>query len=161
MRLPAKRALDRRKSNDLRYSALPTQPTYRSVSHLLIAISATAATSAATATRTVFAGTRFVDGQGATLKRFSVQAIDCRLGSIRHFDEAKSPRPVRFAIGDDLSAGDGPEFGKRLSQVFSRCLERKISDVQILHHSHSPSRTVRPPAYRETDCQAFVSTTAR
>jgi hypothetical protein len=85
---------------------------------------ATATASAATATATIsaaaittaFAGLGFVDGQGATVELFLVQAGNRFTGSVLflHFDKTEALAAAGFAILNHFGATDGTELGKEL-----------------------------------------------
>jgi hypothetical protein len=52
---------------------------------------------------------------------------------IRHFHEAESSRPIRFAIHHDGRSGNFPVTAKSFAKFAFRRLERQISNINIRH----------------------------
>jgi len=91
----------------------------------------TAATTTATATGGVFAGTGFVDGQGAAFVLLAVERGNGGLGFgvVGHFNEAKTFAAAGVAIVDDLRAFDLAVRGKQLFQGRAIDLVAQIAHV--------------------------------
>jgi hypothetical protein len=110
------------------------------------ASTATAATEAATTTATtttaaaIFARTRFVDRQVATVEVLTVELLDGRLAFFirRHFDETETARTTRLPIFYHRSRLDCTRLRKKLLQIFARSLEREITDVKFHGHVDVP-----------------------
>src|SRR5262249_10574822 len=104
------------------------------------AAAATATVSAAATTTTAagafFTGTRFIDGQGATLKIFLVEHLD-RFGRIllrTHFDEREATGTARGAVLHDVNGDHRARLSEVILEVvFCRC-EGQISDEEFGRH---------------------------
>jgi hypothetical protein len=90
--------------------------------------SATTATAAATTTvpatttaaaATLFARTRFIDGESAATVFVAIECLDggLGLGIVCHHDKAKTLAAARVAVVDDLSRNDLPVSGEKLLKL--------------------------------------------
>ena len=70
-------------------------------------------------TRTLFAGTRLIYGEGPALELFVVEGFDCLFGFIRgaHLDEAEAAGFARGAIEDDVNCYNLAHGAKMILQV--------------------------------------------
>ena len=85
-----------------------------------------AATAAAAAGRTLFAGSRFVNRQRAALEIFLVEHGNS-LGRVflgRHFNEREAPGATRRSILHDVDCDHRARLGKVILQVIFGCGER-------------------------------------
>lgn len=80
---------------------------------------------------TIFAGTRFIHGQRATLERFAMKHLDGTLGFFGsgHRDEGKPAGFAGHAILHQRDFGDGAGLGKELLEINLQRLKREIADV--------------------------------
>src|SRR5580692_10168297 len=78
-------------------------------------IAASATTTAATSAA-FFAGTGFIDGEGATAMLLAVEGGNCRLGFLigAHFDKSEPFAAAGVAVVDDLGGYHLPMRGKQL-----------------------------------------------
>ena len=99
------------------------------------AISATAKAVAAAAGGACFARASFVHRQAATAELSSVQGLNGPVGSgiFGHFDEAEATRLSGVTVFYQLSSFHLSISGECRFKILFRCLERKISNVDILH----------------------------
>src|SRR5258708_20380979 len=102
----------------------------------------TAAATAATTATAAALGLRpgFVDGEGATLDLFAVQARDCCLGFLvgAHLDKAESLGSARVAVHDDLGRLYGAKGLEQLLQIAFTAPVRQIPPL------HPPPHHVPP-----------------
>ena len=89
-----------------------------------------AATAAATAGRTLFTRTRFVDGQRTALEVLGMEHLD---GLIRvllgaHLDEGEAARPTRHAVLHDVNRHHHARLREMILQVILRRGEGEITD---------------------------------
>ena len=92
----------------------------------------TAAAATAAAARTVFAGLGFVNREVTALEFRLVCGLDGGVAAVAHFHECEAAGAARFAVRDDLSAGDRPVLSEQIGQVVRRGTERQIADIQLL-----------------------------
>jgi hypothetical protein len=105
-------------------------------------LTALSAASAATATLTaaaggaIFAGTGFVDGQGATLNFLARQGLDGRFGPFwrGHGNKTKTARTTAHAVSDEVNLGNRAMLLEQILQIILGSVEGKISHVQFRIH---------------------------
>jgi hypothetical protein len=103
---------------------------------LSAATATTGAPAAAAGWRAIFAGTCFIDRQGATLDFFARQGLD---GGFRafgrgHRDKTKAARTTAHAISDEVNFGNRAMLLEQILQVILGGVEGKISHVQFRIH---------------------------
>jgi hypothetical protein len=94
----------------------------------------TAATKATATGRTLLAGTRDVDRQGAALDLMSVELFHALLGflSIRHRHEGESTGTTGKFVEDDLNDTDGSDLAEQGLKVLGGASEGKIPHVELV-----------------------------
>jgi len=97
---------------------------------------ATTVPTTATAAAPVFAGTGFIDGQGAAVVLLPIEGCNrgFRLIIVRHFDEPKTLAPTGIPIIDHLGRQDLPVRPKQLLEFRAIHLVAQVPDVQLLSH---------------------------
>jgi hypothetical protein len=87
-------------------------------------------TTTTAASRTVFARTGNVNGQGTTAHVFAIQAVNSLLGffGAAHGYKTKTARAVGGAIHHQVGLGHGAELGKGILQVILGDIEGKVSN---------------------------------
>src|SRR5262249_7597663 len=90
------------------------------------------ATTAATVTRPLVAGTCLVDGERSAAVLSAVEGRDGLIAALGHLDETEAARTAGLAVRDDLRAGHGAVLAERLAEVVRRRVERQVTDIQIL-----------------------------
>ena len=129
--LPYDSPEDRRRKWPSRRERLIQRAPLRRTLHRLSAI-AIAATAAATS-RTgwaFFAGSGFIDGQGAALEVLLMEHAN-RLGGVFlrcHFDKCESARPSRRAVLHNIDRNHSARLCEMILQIVLRCGERKVSN---------------------------------
>jgi hypothetical protein len=101
---------------------------------------ATESTTASAATATIFARTRFVDGQGPAAMLLAIERRDRRLGFLigAHLDEAESLGSARVAIVDDLSRNNRAVLCEQLLEFRAIDLVAQVPNIKLLTHYASP-----------------------
>jgi hypothetical protein len=96
----------------------------------------TTATAAAAAGRAIFAGTSFVDSQGATLDFLAGEGRDGGFSAFRrgHGDKTKTARTTAHAISDEVNLGNRAMLLEQILQIILGGVEGKISHVQFRIH---------------------------
>jgi len=84
-------------------------------------------------TRAVFASTRFVDGESASLHFLAVEGGDGRVGFRRvgHGDERKAARAAGGAVHHQGNVGDFAVFFEKILEIVFSGLKREITYVQF------------------------------
>jgi hypothetical protein len=110
-----------------------------SVTATASAAAITTTTAAATRARTIFAGTRFIYGQRATVNIFAVQGLDRCIGTFFgvHGDEREAPGASAEFVHDHIDFGHGTVSGEEILELVFGCVEGKISDKQFCTHDDS------------------------
>src|SRR4029079_4184616 len=89
--------------------------------------------------RTLLAGAGFVDCQAPSLKILAVEGVDRRLSAIVHLDKPEAAAAPRLPVHDHLRRLDVAVLREQIAQIVGRRAERKVTDIQILAHVHSPA----------------------
>jgi hypothetical protein len=97
----------------------------------------TATAAAAAAGRTVFAGTRDVNGQSATAQLRAIQGVNGLLSLLggAHGDETKAAGTTRGAIHHQVGFGYGAVGGKRVLEFVLSGVKGKIPNEQFITHA--------------------------
>jgi hypothetical protein len=105
------------------------------------AAASSAESTATTTTGTLFLGSGFIDGQGATVVLLAVQGRDGGLGLLvaGHFHKTKTFASARVTIVDDLSRHHRAVLGKQFLESRAVHVVTEIPHVQLLTHCRSPS----------------------
>ena len=95
-----------------------------------------AAAESATAGRTIFAGTGFVDGQLATAHLFAVQLFNGRFHAslIGHGDKAKTAGASGITIHDNRDFRHAAMLFEEFANVRFGCIKREVSYIQFCIH---------------------------
>src|SRR5271170_5465607 len=106
----------------------------------MVASTAAAFATAATATCAAAARLRFVDANRTALDVAAVQFLDCAFGRLigRHLDETESPRAIGGAVDDDLRAVHLSCFRKYVEQILVSHSPSQIPNIQSAAHYPSP-----------------------
>jgi hypothetical protein len=114
----------------------------------LVAVAAATVTTAAiasptavtTATRTIFARARFVNGQGTAVDFVTVEAANSflRLFFGRHFDKPEPFGATRLTVGNHGGFRNFTDLFEQGAKIVFRRTIRKIANVQLLGHNNAP-----------------------
>ena len=100
------------------------------------AAATTATATAAAAAATIFTRTGNIHSQAATIKIFTVQAFDSRVGFVfgAHGDETEATRATGFTIHQEGRFDDLPELGEGVFELGFGRAECNVSDKQFVIH---------------------------
>lgn len=94
------------------------------------------ATATTASTTAFFAGSGFVDGEGASAVLLTIERADGGLGFFvsAHFDETEAFGASGVAVVNDLSRDDGPVLTKQLFQFRAVYLIAQVPNIKLLTH---------------------------
>jgi hypothetical protein len=116
-------------------SAIPTVTTAAAATTTTATATAVAATTAA-ATRTIFTGACFVDGQCAAIDAFAIKGLDGSISAffILHGDKGETARAAAEFVHDQIDFENSAVRGEHILKLVFGSVEGKISYKQFRAH---------------------------